>query len=75
MADYRVISSDNHVMEPGDLWTSRGESKFKDRMPHVERFEEGDWWFCDGVKVDTVAGGTQVGLRFEEPEKLSNYLK
>ena len=71
MADYRVISSDNHVMEPVDLWTSRGESKFKDRLPRVERLEEGDWWICDGRKVNTVATGTQAGVRFEGPETLS----
>ena len=72
MADYRVISSDNHVVEPVDLWTGRGESKFKDRLPHVERLEEGDWWICDGRKGFDVAGtGTLAGVRFEEPEKLT----
>ena len=71
MADHRVISADNHVFEPGDLWTSRGESKFKDRAPHIERLEEGDWWVCDGQKHNPISSGTQVGLRFEEPEKLS----
>ena len=72
MSSYRVISSDNHVIEPVDLWTSRGESKFKDRVPHVESLEEGDWWFCDGLKVLSVAGGSnQVGVRFEKPEKLN----
>ena len=72
MPDYRIISADSHVMEPANLWTSRAESKFKDRVPHVESLEEGEYWFCDGARVDTVAGGTQVGLRFEEPEKLSS---
>ena len=71
MADYRVISSDNHVMEPVDLWTSRAESKFKDRVPHVERIENADWWFCDGLKILSVSPGTQAGVRFEEPEKLT----
>ena len=71
MSNYRVISSDNHVMEPADLWTSRGESKFKDRVPHLERLEEGDWWISDGVKVHGAFAGAQVGIRFEEPEKLS----
>ena len=72
MSSYRVISSDNHVVEPMDLWTSRGESKFKDRLPHVERLEEGDWWICDGQKGFDVAGtGALAGVRFEEPEKLS----
>ncbi len=71
MGDYRVISSDNHVFEPADLWTTRGESKFKDRAPHIERLEEADWWFCEGRKVFDVTSGIQAGLRFEEPEKLS----
>ena len=71
MADYRVISADNHVVEPSDLWTSGGESKFKDRMPHVERLEDSDWWICEGVKLAGVAVGNQAGVRFEEPETLS----
>ena len=72
MSSYRVISADNHVIEPYDLWTGRGESKFKDRLPRIERLEEGDYWFCDGLKVVTAtAGSNQVGVRFEEPEKLS----
>ena len=73
MADYRVISSDNHVVEPVDLWTGRGESKFKDRLPRVEHLEKGDWWICDGIEVMSLTPGTQTGLRFEEPENLSRY--
>ena len=73
MVDYRVISSDNHVVEPVDLWTSRGESKFKDRVPRVERLEKGDWWICDGIEVMSLTPGTQTGLRFEEPENLTRY--
>ena len=72
MADYRVISSDNHVVEPVDLWTSRGEAKFKDRLPYVESLEDGDFWFCDGAKIMGVALlGAEAGVRFEEPEKLT----
>ena len=71
MSSYRVISSDNHVVEPVDLWTSRTESKFKDRMPHVERMEKGDWWICDGQNIQDAGAGSQVGVRFEEPETLS----
>ena len=70
MADYRVISSDNHVYEPVDLWTSRAESKYKDRMPHIERLEDGDWWFCDGYKVAGTGAGSQPGVRFEDPSML-----
>ena len=75
MANYRLISSDNHVFEPADLWTSRTESKFKDRVPHIEHLEEGDWWFCEGRKVIDLSAGTQVGVRFEEPDKLTREVR
>ena len=33
----RIISVDDHVVEPPDLWTSRLPSKYADRCPRVER--------------------------------------
>ena len=72
MADYRVISADNHVIEPVDLWTSRGESKFKDRAPHIERIDNSDWWVCESEPlVSTTGAGAMAGVRFEAPEALS----
>ena len=73
MADYRIISSDNHVMEPPDLWTSRTEPKFRDRVPHIIRRETDgmDWWYCDSNPVVGVGPGAQAGVRFEDPEKLA----
>ena len=32
---------------------------------------DGDWWFCDGSKMGSAGTGSQVGVRFDEPEKLS----
>ena len=75
MSSYRVISSDNHVVEPVDLWTRRAGSKLKNRVPHVKHLEDGDWWFCDGLKVMDVGVGAQAGVRFEEPEKLSREVR
>ncbi len=74
MARRRVISSDDHVFEPADLWTSRVEEKFRDRAPHVvHRAEDGtDWWVCDGlIGASGGSGGSQMGMRFEAPEKMS----
>ena len=46
MGEYRIISSDDHVFEPADLWISRIESRFRDRAPRVESAEDGtDWWY------------------------------
>ena len=30
---YNVVSSDDHVQEPGDLWTKRAPAKLRDRVP------------------------------------------
>ena len=75
MSSYRIISSDNHVFEPPDLWLSRIEPKFKDRAPRVHHEEDGDWWYCDGQKVQGTGfgfGGAQTGRRFDEAENLTH---
>ena len=71
MANYRIISSDNHINETPELWTSRIEPKFKDRCPQLVTVEgEGQIWVCDNRRGNSPSQGSQVGLRFEEPEKL-----
>lgn len=71
MLNHRIVSSDNHIHEPVDLWTTRMSPKFRDRAPHIEQLEDGDWWFCDGRKVIGGGGGADAGVRFEDPDKLS----
>ena len=72
MSNYRVVSSDSHVFEAPDLWTSRIGREFGDRVPCILRMEDGsDWWICDGRKVSHMGGGSQPGRRFEEPAKLT----
>ena len=71
MASYRIISSDSHVFEPPDLWTSRVDPKFRDRAPNLVREEDGEWWYCDGKNIFGLGAGSQPGVRFEEPETLS----
>lgn len=71
MAAYQLISSDSHVYEPPDLWTSRMPAQFRDRAPHVVSKADGDWWYCDSRKVSGTAAGSQTGRRFEEPDALS----
>ncbi|MDQ1395724.1 MAG: hypothetical protein QOG64_983, partial [Acidimicrobiaceae bacterium] len=43
----RIISVDDHVLEPADLWTSRLPAKLRDAAPHVRRekggFRTGAW--------------------------------
>ena len=70
MAGYRVNSSDSHIVEPPDVWTGRVEPKFRDRAPHLVREGDVDMWYCDGSKFGSVIGGSQAGIRFEDPEHI-----
>ena len=70
MPGYRVISSDNHIFEPPDLWTSRIEAKYKDRCPRIVPYQGGQIWACDGRIGQPVASGTNVGKRLEDPATL-----
>ena len=74
MAGYKVVSSDDHIFEPPDLWTSRMGPKYRDRAPRMFHREEDhtDWWICDGVKgASSASGGAFAGTRFEDPDQLS----
>ena len=70
MADYRIISSDNHVFEPGDLWTSRVSAKYKDLAPRVINLgdDSGDMWVVGEQHILNPAAGAETGERFETPE-------
>ena len=72
MAGYRLISSDDHIYEPPDLWTSRVEAKYRERAPHMFHRDEDntDWWICDGVRGTGTSGGVMLGERFEDPNNM-----
>jgi hypothetical protein len=44
MANYRVISSDNHVFEPPDLWRRLRRAVQKYRIESSIRRSCGGWW-------------------------------
>jgi predicted TIM-barrel fold metal-dependent hydrolase len=71
--DYTLISADSHINEPPDLWTSRLPDRFKDRAPHMERFEQGDAWIMEGA-LDPLNFGNNAcaGL---PAEKRSTWMK
>jgi len=48
--NHGLISVDDHIQEPPDLWTNRlAKSRWNDRIPHVERAADGaERWVIDG---------------------------
>ncbi|MCY3910200.1 MAG: amidohydrolase family protein [bacterium] len=73
LRSYNLISADSHINEPGDLWTSRVPAKYHDRVPRVERFEEGDAWVIEGVE-----GPMPIGLNAcagQDPRLRQNWVR
>jgi predicted TIM-barrel fold metal-dependent hydrolase len=72
MASYRIISSDSHVFEPADLWTSRIDRAFRERAPRVVHDGQYDQWVVEGnKKVGSIGLVSQAGVRFQAPEKIT----
>ena len=49
----QILSADSHVLEPPDLWTTRMQTKFRDKAPHVEKDvdgREGDFIVCPPLR-------------------------
>ena len=51
---HALISVDDHVQEPPDLWTARlSKVKWGDRIPHLEKEADGsEHWVVDGQVVE-----------------------
>ena len=39
-----MLSADCHCNEPGTLWYTRLDDRFRSRVPHIEVDEKGDKW-------------------------------
>jgi predicted TIM-barrel fold metal-dependent hydrolase len=70
IADFRIIDTDTHLVEPPDLWTSRvSVKKWGEKVPHMEWSEERqrEVWLADGQ----VLGGVHLPEKFwteEQPQ-------
>jgi predicted TIM-barrel fold metal-dependent hydrolase len=51
MEDMILVSVDDHVIEPGDMYKNHAPAKYKDRLPHTEITETGvEEWVWEGAK-------------------------
>ena len=67
-----VLSSDSHVFEPPDLWSTRIDRAFRDRAPRMVRIDGADQIV---IERDQILSGigliSNAGARFEAPETIS----
>src|SRR5579871_1230035 len=66
---YGLISVDDHVQEPPDLWTERlSRSRWGDRVPHLERSADGgERWVVDG---QVLLGGRVAAVGAAMPDRV-----
>jgi predicted TIM-barrel fold metal-dependent hydrolase len=69
-----LISVDDHILEPPNLWIDRVAAKDRDRAPHMEVDDTGmDVWVYDGKRMPSSGLSAVVGKSKEEfsPEPLN----
>jgi predicted TIM-barrel fold metal-dependent hydrolase len=67
-----ILSSDSHVFEPPDLWTTRIDAAFRDRGPRMERIDGADQLIVDNRVLSGIGLISNAGARFEAPETISS---
>lgn len=77
---YGLISVDDHVQEPPDLWTQRlSKSKWGERIPHVAtRDDSTEYWVVDGEPLDlpgVALAGAAMPDRALEPQRWADVPK
>ena len=71
MGSHKIVSSDDHVFEAADLWSTRIEAKYSDRAPRIVRIDDADQWVCDDHRLAGMATGSQTGVRIDDPKRIS----
>ena len=69
----KLLSADNHIVEPPDLWTARIEPKFRDRAPRIDRREDADWYVVEGnLSIGSLGTATHAGDRYtvDRPDEI-----
>jgi predicted TIM-barrel fold metal-dependent hydrolase len=66
MSGYRMISADDHVQEPKDMWQQRVPAALRERAPKVVKVDGGDVWMLEGQVVMKMGMNVAAGKKFEE---------
>src|SRR5580704_3519557 len=64
---YTVISADDHIVEPPDVFENRLPAKYADRAPRIVEKEDGtETWVYDGTELPNVGFNAVVGRPVNE---------
>jgi len=73
-AALKVVDADTHIVEEGDLWTSRVPAALRERVPHVELNAEGSpTWVMESVELSWAYRGTVIARDGTKTETVRAY--
>jgi len=64
--DYRFISTDDHIIEPSDVWKDRLEARYRDAAPHLVEENQTEYWQFEDQRVPNSGLSVMAGKRFED---------
>ena len=64
--DYRLITTDDHVIEPPDVWEGRLEERFQQRAPRLVEVDGEEHWIFGGAKLVNLGLTVMAGKQYEE---------
>lgn len=63
---YRFVSTDDHIIEPRDVWTGRLESRLQDAAPRLVEKEKLEHWVFEDQRAPNSGLSVMAGRRREE---------
>ena len=63
---FDLISVDDHIIEPPDVWTSRLPSKYREHGPHVVDADGRQYWVYEGERTQTMGLNAVAGKENKE---------
>ncbi len=64
--EYQLISTDDHVVEPPDVWKDRLPSRLQARAPHVIEVDGADVWEFEDRRMSQSGLSVMAGKSFED---------
>lgn len=63
---YDLISVDDHIIEPADVWTDRLPARLREAGPHVESDGDREYWVFEGERTETMGLNAVAGREKED---------
>src|ERR1700674_2499358 len=62
----RIISVDDHVIEPAHVWQNRLPKRYLEAGPRIVRDDQGETWYFEHKRIPTAGLAAVAGKRAEE---------